>query len=154
MSKQPATITQYADDLSTKLETFFVGSLPALPEAGKEAIVKVSPYIALILSIMLLPVILGALGLSALFMPLSFLGGVRGGFGYIFSMIFAIGGMILQLMAMPGLFKREKRSWKLIYYATLLSLIDDILTFRLGGLIVSTLVSFYFLFQVKSKYNK
>ncbi len=154
MAEKPKTITEYADDLSLKLEGFFVGNLPALPENAKEVIVKVSPYIALVLSIMLLPIILGALGLGALFMPLSFLGGVRGGFGYIVAMVFAVGSLVLQLMAMPGLFKREKRSWKLIYYATLLSLIDDILTFRIGGLIVSTAISFYFLFQVKSKYTK
>ncbi len=154
MPQSTKTITQIADDFAIKLESFFVGSLPALPDSIKEIIVKISPYLALVLSILLLPLILGALGLGALFMPLSFLGGIGTGFSYIIAMVFALGALVLQLMAMPGLFKREKRSWKLIYYATLLSLIDDIVTFQLGGLILSTLISFYFLFQVKSKYTK
>ncbi len=148
------TVTDYADNLSTKLEGFFVGSLPALPDNIKEFIVKVGPYITLVMMIMLLPVIVAGLGLGAVVTPLSFLGGVSTGFGFILSMVFAFGTLILNLMALPGLFKREKRSWKLIYYATLLSLIDDLITLRLGGLIISTLISFYFLFQVKGKYTK
>lgn len=155
MAKQTQpTITEHADNLSNKLEGFFVGSLPALPDNIKEFIVKVGPYITLVMMVMLLPVIVAGLGLGAIVTPLSFLGGVGTGFGFILSMVFAFGGLILNLMALPGLFKREKRSWKLIYYATLLSLVDDLITFRLGGLIISTLVSFYFLFQVKGKYTK
>lgn len=155
MAKQTQpTLTDHADNLSNKLEGFFVGSLPALPDNIKEFIVKVGPYLTLIMMLMLLPVIVAGLGLGAILTPFSFLGGMGTGFGFVVSMIFAFGSLILNLMALPGLFKREKRSWKLIYYATLLSLIDDLVTFRLGGLVVSTLISFYFLFQVKGKYTK
>lgn len=154
MAKQSKTLTAYADDLSAKLESFFVGSLPALPDSVKEFIVKVGPYVTLVMMLLLLPVIVAGLGLGAVLTPFSFLGGMGTGFSFVVSMIFAFGSLILNLMALPGLFKRERRSWKLVYYATLLSLLDDLFTFRLGGLIVSTLISFYFLFQVKAKYTK
>lgn len=154
MSKTQPTLTEYADSLSQKLETFFVGSLPALPDSVKEFIVKVSPYLTLIMMLMVAPLLLGALGLGTILMPFSFFGGLGSGFSYILTLVMSLGTLVLQLIALPGLFKRQKRSWTLVYYATLLSLLDELFTFRLGSLVVSALLSFYFLFQVKSKYTK
>lgn len=149
-----STITDHADRLSTKLESFFVGSLPALPDGIKEFIVKVAPYLTVFMMILLLPVLVAGLGLGAVLTPFSFLGGMGSGFGFILSLVFAFGSLILNFMAIPGLFKRQKKSWKLVYYATLLSLLDDLFMLRLGGLLVSFLLSFYILFQVKGKYTK
>ncbi|MCE7897998.1 hypothetical protein DYH11_02175, partial [Candidatus Microgenomates bacterium CPR3] len=152
MTKQTQpTLTDHADNLSNKLEGFFVGSLPALPDNIKEFIVKASPYLTLIMMLLLLPVIVAGLGLGAIITPFSFLGGIGSGFSFILGMVFAFGSLILSLMALPGLFKREKRSWKLVYYSNLLSLFNNLFTGGLGSMLFSALFSFYFLFQVKGK---
>lgn len=154
MSDKAKTVTQYADELATKLEGFFLGSLPGLPDGIKEFIVKVSPYLTLIVAIMFLPILLAALGLGAFFLPFSFLGGLGTGFGYMVGMVFAFGAMALQFMALPGLFKREKKAWQLVYYASLLSIINSLFSSGVGSAAISGFITFYFLFQVKSKYSK
>ncbi|KKU12762.1 MAG: Chromate transporter, partial [Parcubacteria group bacterium GW2011_GWC2_45_7] len=55
-------------------------------------------------------------------------------------------------LAIPGLFKRQEKAWKLLYYATLLGGLQNIVTMQIGGLI-GTLVSLYLLFQVKGYYK-
>lgn len=154
VNKNQPTVTEYADNLSASLEKFFIGSLPALPDNIKEFIVKISPYLTLFMMLLLSPVILAGLGLGAIIAPLSFLGGLGTGFGFILGLIVAFGSLILSLLALPGLFKREKRSWRLVYYASLLSLVNTLFNEGLLSLLISAFISFYILFQVKSKYTK
>lgn len=128
--------------------------VPALPDHVKELIVKLSPWFAAISMIMLLPLILAAFGLSAIALPFSYLGGLNAGFGYTLSLVFSFGMIVLELLALPGLFKREQRAWRLMFYSTLLSLVQQLFSFNLGGLVIGGAISFYLLFQVKSKYTK
>lgn len=148
------TITKFVDDLGVKMEPFFTKSLPSLPDSAKEAIVKVAPYLTLILMLLFLPFLLGALGLGAIFMPFSFLGGFHMGVSYIIALFFGFGAALFQLLALPGLFKRENKAWKYMYYASLLSLINNLFSGGVGNLLFSALLSFYILFQVKAKYTK
>ncbi|MBP9670535.1 hypothetical protein KBD75_04000 [Candidatus Woesebacteria bacterium] len=129
-------------------------SLPGLPDSAKELLVKVAPWLAVISMIVLFPVILAAFGLSAVALPFSYLGGLHMGFSYTIGLIFSFGMIILELMAIPGLFKRQERAWRLMFYSTLLSLTQQLLSFNLGGLLIGGAISFYLLFQVKSKYSK
>jgi hypothetical protein len=152
-AKQP-TVTEYAKKIETQLEDIFVGKVPALPDNIKELIVTISPWFALLSMIILAPIILGALGLSAIFLPLTFIGGLSMGFGSIVALVFAILMIGLQLMAIPGLFKRQANAWRLMFYVSLLSALENILMLNLGGLVIGGALSWYFLFQVKSKYNK
>ena len=129
-------------------------NIPGLPENVKEIIVKISPWLVVVSMLMLFPLILGALGLSAIALPFSYMGGLRMGFGYTLSLIFSFGLIILEIMAIPGLFKREQKAWRLVFYSTLLSIIQQLFRLNLAGAVVSAIISFYFLFQVKSKYTK
>ncbi len=104
--------------------------------------------------VMLLPIILIALGLSAVVLPFSYLGGLHTGFSSTLGFIFAFGMIILEFMALPGLFKRQEKGWRLMFYSTLLSLVQQLLSFNLGGLVIGGAISLYILFQVKSKYTK
>lgn len=150
-----STITDSLKTLESEIEKVVLGkSIPALPDNVKEIIVKLSPWFALISMIILLPVILAALGISAIALPFSYLGGLNMGFGYTIGLIFSFGMIALELMAIPGLFKRELRAWRLIFYSTLLSLLQQLLRFDVLGLVIGAVISFYFLFQVKSKYTK
>lgn len=140
--------------LEDTLETYLVDKAPySIPSEWKETIVKFSPWIALILMIIALPAILGVLGLGTILMPFSFIGGLRMGYNYILSLIFSVVTLVLEAMAIPGLFKRSEKGWRLVYYATLLGAVENVLTLNLGGLVIGTLLSMYILFQVKSSYK-
>jgi hypothetical protein len=135
-------------------KVFTSKKIPSLPDNVKELLVKLSPWFVTISMIMLLPLILAAFGLSAVAMPFSYLGGLHMGFSYTIGMVFTFGMILLELMAIPGLFKREQKAWRLIFYSTLLSLVQQLLNWNLGSLMIGGAISFYFLFQVKSKYTK
>ncbi len=149
------SLTDTLKSLEVEIEKVALSkSLPGLPDSAKELLVKVAPWLAVISMVVLLPVILAAFGLSAVALPFSYLGGLHMGFSYTIGMIFSFGMIILELMAIPGLFKRQERAWRLMFYSTLLSLVQQLINFNLGGLVIGGAISFYLLFQVKSKYSK
>lgn len=149
------TITESIKIMEAEIEKVVLSkNIPGLPENVKELIVKLSPWFAVISMIMLAPIILAAFGLSALALPFSYLGGMHYGFGYTLGLIFSFGMIVLELIAIPGLFKRQEKAWRLMFYATLLSLVQQLFSFNFGGMVIGAIISFYFLFQVKSKYTK
>lgn len=140
--------------LDATLEEYLVKKAPfTLPPNVKEAIVKFGPWITLILLILTLPAILLFLGLGTLVLPFSYLGGIHAGLNYTVSMIFSLIVLVLEVIALPGLFSRSKSGWNFVYYATLLTAVENILTFNLGGLIIGTTLSLYILYQVKEYYK-
>lgn len=155
MAKSQTSFSNYLKTAEVEIEKIALSpKIPGLPDGIKELIVKLSPWFAVISMIMLAPIIFAALGLSAIALPFSYLGGLNMGLGYTISLIFSFGLIVLQLMAIPGLFKREEKAWRLMFYATLLSLTQQLFSFNLGGMVISGIISFYLLFQVKSKYTK
>lgn len=149
------SLTDTLKSLEVEIEKVALSkSLPGLPDSAKELLVKVAPWLAVISMIVLFPIILAAFGLSAVALPFSYLGGLHMGFSYTIGLIFAFGMIVLELMAIPGLFKRQERAWRLMFYSTLLSLVQQLINFNLGGLVIGGAISLYLLFQVKSKYSK
>lgn len=141
------------EKLESKLDLYFNKKAPNLPENIKESIVKYSPYITLIIMIICLPIILFALGLGTVLLPLSFLGGLGTGFKGMISLIFLVITLTLTTVALPGLFKRAKKSWKLMFYCSLISTVQNLLTFNISNLIIGSVISWYFLFQIKNYYK-
>jgi hypothetical protein len=154
MTNKNSTVTDYTQKIEAQLEEIFLGKAPALPNSAKDLIVTLGPWLVLISMIILFPVILGALGLSAILLPVSLIGGLGFGLSSIIALVFAIMIIGLQLMAIPGLFKRQARAWRLMFYVSLLSALQNILMFNLAGLIIGGAISWYILFQIKSKYTK
>lgn len=154
MATKSADFKSALGQLESTLETYLVDKAPfAIPSEWKELIVKFAPWISVILMVVALPAILAVLGLGAAVMPFGYLGGMRFGFSYTVSFVFSIALIILEAMAIPGLFKRSEKGWKLVYYATLLGALQNLITFNLGGLVIGGLISLYVLFQVKSYYK-
>jgi hypothetical protein len=145
------TLTMLETELS---KLFSHKQIPSLPESLKELIVKLSPWLAVIGVLVLAPLLLAALGISAVAYPMAYVAGTRLGFSYTIGLILSVGMLILEAMAIPGLFKREQKAWKLMFYATLLSLLQSLFNWNLGSLVIGGAISFYFLFQVKAKYTK
>lgn len=137
--------------LDETLNLYLVKKAPSIPENSKEIIVKYSPYIAIVVLALSLPMLLGILGLTAFLSPFAFLGGVH--YGFSFAGIFLLASLVLEVMALPGLFTRKASAWKLMYYASLVNAVYALVRFDLGGLIIGTGISLYLLFQIRSYYK-
>ncbi len=141
--------------LEAMLDEYMIKKAPfAIPAGGKEFIVSVSPYLIIIFAVMALPLIFAALGLSAMVAPFAMLGGYAWGFGAMISLVVSVIVLVMEAMAVPGLFKRTKGSWRLLFYASIVSLIGSILSIHgiVGG-IIGAIIGWYILFQVKDMYK-
>lgn len=150
--------THYLQDLEKFLETYLVKKAPALPDGLKEFIITVAPWLALIGILLAIPAILAVLGVTTfmtgmgvVMMPMHGLAGWGGWFSI--QLIFTAVIMVMEIMALPGLFSRKKKSWTLIFYATLLQFLSSIFFYITAGGILVTILVVYVLFQVKGKYK-
>lgn len=143
--------------LMAKVDAFLTEYLtkkaPSLPENAKEAIVKYSPYIALVFLVLALPALLAILGISAFLSPMAYLGGVGNGLSFSIAGLVLLASLVVEAIAIPGLFSRKKSAWNLMYYSTLVNAVYQLLQFNLGSLIIGTGISLYILFQVRSFYK-
>jgi len=149
---------QGLNQLEAVLDEYLVKKAPALPNNIKELIVQFAPWLIGLGLLMSLPAVLALIGVGSLFGSFSYLGyyGYRvGGFGgsYMISMIFMVISLVLEAMALPGLFAKSRKGWQMLFYATLVSAVSSLLSFNIGGLIIGTLLGMYLLFQVKSYYK-
>lgn len=140
--------------LEALLDEYMVKKAPfQLPMGLKEFIVKVSPYLIIIFAIMSLPLILGAIGLSTALAPFAMMGGYGWGLAAIISLVTTVIVLVMEVMAVPGLFKRTRGGWHLVFYASIVSLIGSILAFNIIGGIIGAIIGWYILFQVKDMYK-
>ncbi len=130
-----------------------------LPTNVKEILVKLSPYFAIIGVVFGIPSILALFGLGTFLVPMGTIGGLVSGrpflgFGYILATVILAVNIVIEAIAIPGLFSRSKKAWRLMYYASLINIVHELITFNLGGMIIGGLISLYFIFQVKEYYKK
>lgn len=138
--------------LENTLEEYFAHKAPyQLPHDAKEAIVKFAPWIVIIFTALSLPVIFGALAITSLFSPFAYAAGVS--MYWIIPTIVLIISIILNLLALPGLFHRTMSGWRYTYYGELLSILYSILSGNIVGALIGAIIGFYILFQVKSLYK-
>jgi len=143
----------------SKLEDFFNTYLHKkapfhLPPAAREWIVKYGPWIVLVLMVLALPVILAAFSLSAVLSP--FAASYAPARFYtvsIVSEVINLLALIIEIAALPGLFKRTLKGWHLLYYAVLISAVAQLLDGQIFSLIFNVVISMYFLFEVREYYK-
>ncbi len=141
--------------LENTLYEYLYNKLPHLPNEWRELLVKIAPYITILFVVLSIPVILAALGVGAFLSPLVAMGGGIGAVaGFSVAIIVFAVSVVLEAMAIPGLFSRSKSGWQLMYYSTLINAIYNFVTFNLFGFILGTALSLYLLFQVKSHYTR
>lgn len=142
------------NQLEVLLDEYMVKKAPfQIPVKGKELLAKIVPYIIIIAAVVAIPAILAALGLSAVFAPIAALGGHVWGFGVMISLVFSIAALVVELRAVPGLFKRTKSAWRLVFYATIISLIGSLISFNIVGGLIGAVIGWYLLFQIKDMYK-
>ncbi len=132
--------------LEAELEPIFTKQLPSFPDNIKDLLVKIAPFLAII------TVIFGVfgVGLTALLSPFAWF---AGSFIYGIGIIFLVVMVILEGMAIPGLFAQKMQGWRLMYYAQFVSVIYSLcMGSWLSGLI-GAFIGFWILFQVKEKYS-
>ena len=142
--------------LEKTLDVYFGKKAPALPQNAKEIIVKIAPILAIIAVVITIPAILVLLGLGGLATVVSPMGGVRSVSALPtmwISILLLIPTIILELMAIPGLFARKMIAWRYMYWAQLISIVSSLIQFNLIGAIISALIGFYLLFQVRNLYK-
>lgn len=145
------------NSLISQLNLYFGEKAPALPANIKELIVKFGPYLIIISLIFVAMAILAVLPLIFTSMGLV---NMMGGYYPLYSpfyvwasLLFGIAAGILQLMALPGLFKRSMKSWTLLFYGLLVSLVGMLVHMDLVSFVIAGLIGFYILFQIRSYYH-
>lgn len=126
--------------------------LPELPRGGREFIVTVTPWLALIFGV--LGVIAGVvgLGLFTFLAPFAMLGAAKGvGSGFVVVLVGLVSSVLL-LMAFPGVKNKRISGWKLLYYSEVIGLVANVVSLSVFG-VLSTLIGFYFLYQIRSYYK-
>lgn len=134
---------KYLTQIEETLDLYFGKKAPPIPENIKEILVKYYPYLIILAIALTFPSLLLAFGLR--------------GFGVVYNFSFwgllGLAALVIQAIAIPGLFKRTKESWRLMFYASLVSLLSSLLSLNIGPLIIGGTISLYLLFQIKSYYK-
>ena len=157
MNKETTASSPDVKSLMAKLDAFFTEYLgkkaPAIPENIKEAIVKYGPYLVVIGLILSIGPIIAFFGISTLVAPVVALSGVRYGAGYYLSTLVLLASLVIEAIAIPGLFGRKKSGWNLMYLSALINAVYAIVNLNVFGLIIGTGITMYILFQIRSYYQ-
>ena len=138
--------------LENWLALYFGEKAPQLPPKAKEVIVKIAPWLVLLGILLSLPAILSLLGLGTLGASWMMWAGVTGGSYYLW-LILMVAVVVLEVIALPGLFHRTRKGWLFAFYAVLVSAVQNLVMMNIGALIIGLLIGLYFLFQVRSHYH-
>ncbi len=167
------------NDLLTKAETSLAGvfkDIPAIPKSGRDAIVKVMPWLALIFGVLQVLAAWGVWGLartvdraadivntySAYYaVPAAHISTFDRLAIYVGAVVLLVCGAI-GIMAYKPLSARLKRGWDLMFLASLVNLVYAVVAIfiqnrGIGSFIMSLIgsaIGFYLLFQIQGAYTK
>jgi|SRR6185437_1249265 len=144
--------TKSNDIIETMGEWF--AKFPAIPKNGREVLVKISPWIALIFGILGILVGVSGLGILTVLSPFAYMGGVGAsyGTGFISALIYLVGSILL-LASFPGLKARKYNGWKLLFWSEAVNLIGGLVSLAIVSAIIGALIGFYLLFQIRSYFK-
>ena len=143
-------------DLEKKLNEFFGEKAPKLPDSVGEFLVKYGPYLMIVGLVFGVLSTLTTFGLIAAFNPMiraSYVYGYRNSAHFSVYGIVSLISMVLMAMAIPGLLKRTKKAWNLMFYASLITAVSYLITMNIGSLIIGMVINWYFLFQIRKFYK-
>lgn len=147
---------QFLKQIEQTLDEYFGKKAPQLPQNIKEILVKFAPYLTILGVILTIPAILIIFGLGSVATVLAPMGGVPAVSTLPtmwLSTAFLIPVIILEVMAIPGLFSRSAKAWQYLFWAQLISIISSLLQLNIIGAVLGAAIGFYILFQVKSLYK-
>lgn len=143
-------------DVMGFLNYYLVEKAPfSLPQGVIDFLVKFAPYVALVLGILGAIGALALFGLGSILGPFVVLGGGTAALGSTFlAAIFSGIIAILYIMAYSGLKNRKISGWNMLFYVETLYILSDLVSVRIAGAVLSAVVGYYFLFQMRASYKK
>ncbi|MGH7245529.1 MAG: hypothetical protein ACREGI_01180 [Candidatus Levyibacteriota bacterium] len=148
----PQKKSMSVQDWMSMMENWFM-KLPSLPKNAKDAIVSITPWIALVFGVLGVLGGLAGLGVLTAFSPFVMVnGGWGGAAGSIIAAVISLVASVLLLMGFPGTKKRQMKGWKMLFYSQVASVVASVVSFSVAGVLVN-LIGFYLLFQIKSYYK-
>lgn len=153
----PKDINQYLSEFDKLCTEYLVTKAPfAIPDKWKDVIVTIMAYLNVIGIVLAVPALLALLGLGAVLAPIAALSGAglnpMSSIMGIVGIVFTLGGLVLSILAAPGLFKRQKKAWTYSYYNVLLGAVGNLLRLDLVGLVLGALIGLYILYQIRPKF--
>jgi len=147
-----STVKGFAQ-LEKLLDLYLRQKAPALPEKFKKVIVDFAPWVNVALIVVALPALLAVFGITS---TITYWGywGVRLGLMYYIALAFLVLTLAVRALAIPGLFSKSIGGWRLLYYSVFFDLVHSLLSGSVVGPIISAIVGFYFLFQIKGYYKR
>lgn len=134
-----------------ELEPIFLGRFPPFPDDVKEFLVRYGPYLILFGAVFMLLGLLTAFGVGTFAIGMGAIPYASGIMMYIALLITTVIAFIY-LMAFSPLRARKKAGWNLMYYALLLSLLSSLIQLAIISVIISGVLGFWVLFQLRDKY--
>lgn len=157
MNQRNDQINNLVHTVDAKISPLFTEKLPSLPANIREFIATITPYLTMLFVFLGGFALLALLGLTTVASPFVMMfnstGSAHLAAGFI-GILFLAGQVVLEGLAIPGLLKRQKSAWNLLFLAALVSLIFDLISLNLFGLVINFLITFYLLYQIKPYYNK
>lgn len=138
--------------LEKNLEKYFGKQAPQLPKGIKKIIVDFGPYLLALSAVFAIPTMITALGFSFSAYPYYYRAWRHTSWGMT-SAIISVVSYGFCLAALPGLFKKTLKAWRLLFYSSLINLLTPLLGLHLINLAISAVFSWYILFQIKSSYK-
>ncbi|CAN5135947.1 hypothetical protein BH11PAT1_BH11PAT1_7140 [soil metagenome] len=142
--------------LERTLNEYFGKKASMLPPNIREIIVKIAPYLTIISLVLTLPAILLLVGLGSFATVLAPVGGMHSVSSLPtmwIGILLLIPTVILDAMAIPGLFARSIVGWRYVFWGQIISVVANLLQFNIFGAIIGGAIGFYILFQVRSYYK-
>lgn len=115
-----------------------------LPENMRAGFVRFLPWVALLFLPLHFAAVLLLLGISAL--------ATLVGSPSIIGALVSVGVLVLDVIALPGLFARKRQGWAFFTYAIAAGAVGDLLSFSIFGLVMSAAL-LWLSFQVKYHYR-
>jgi hypothetical protein len=162
VSNNAKQAAQHAQEKLSGLEAYLAplfANLPHIPQGGREFMVKVAPWLALVF---------GILGVWGGVQMLGFGGGQYSelmrlaGYSsasFMVGAIFNIASSALLLAGFTGLKAHAKSGWNMVFYSMVVSLTGGIVSVVMGmmygiiGLFIGACIGFYLLFEVRTHYK-
>ena len=134
-------------------------NLPHLPQGGRDFLVSVAPWLA---------VVFGVLGIWGGIQMLGVGGSAYGDLmrmagysssSFMVGAIFNIASSVLLLAGFTGLKAHSKKGWNMAFYSMVVSIVGGIASAVMGmmyglvGLVIGAFIGFYILFEIRTHYK-
>ena len=133
----------------------YVKKVPPPPANIRDLLVQFAPWAAILTVLISLPAVLAIFGAGAYFGAYGMAGYGYAGWGirYTIATLFLIANLVIRGLSISGLFAKSIKGWNLLFYSVLLYFVYAIFNFDVIGGIVSTLISLYLIFQIRTYYK-